>query len=318
MAKISIMIPCYNEEENVKPISAAVIDILQKELSDYDYEILFIDNDSTDKTRQYLRELCADNKKIRAIFNAKNFGQFNSPYYGICQTSGDCTICLCCDFQDPVEMIPRLVEEWEKGAKIVCAIKTTSKENKIMRFLRTCYYKTIKKMSDVEQIEHFTGFGLYDKSFVEVLRNLDDPTPFLRGIVAELGFKRVDIPYEQQKRRAGKTHNNWYTLYDAAMLSFTSYTKVGLRIATIFGFILSAISIVVAFVYLILKLLYWDRFAAGMTPILLAVLILGSMQLFFIGFLGEYVLSMNKRIMNRPLVIEEERLNFDTIPDKEA
>ena len=318
MAKISIMIPCYNEEENVKPISAAVIDILQKELSDYDYEILFIDNDSTDKTRQYLRELCADNKKIRAIFNAKNFGQFNSPYYGICQTSGDCTICLCCDFQDPVEMIPRLVEEWEKGAKIVCAIKTTSKENKIMRFLRTCYYKTIKKMSDVEQIEHFTGFGLYDKSFVEVLRNLDDPTPFLRGIVAELGFKRVNIPYEQQKRRAGKTHNNWYTLYDAAMLSFTSYTKVGLRIATIFGFILSAISIVVAFVYLILKLLYWDRFAAGMTPILLAVLILGSMQLFFIGFLGEYVLSMNKRIMNRPLVIEEERLNFDTIPDKEA
>lgn len=318
MAKISIMIPCYNEEENVKPISAAVIDILQKELSDYDYEILFIDNDSTDKTRQYLRELCADNKKIRAIFNAKNFGQFNSPYYGICQTSGDCTICLCCDFQDPVEMIPRLVEEWEKGAKIVCAIKTTSKENKIMRFLRTCYYKTIKKMSDVEQIEHFTGFGLYDKSFVEVLRNLDDPTPFLRGIVAELGFKRVNIPYEQQKRRAGKTHNNWYTLYDAAMLSFTSYTKVGLRIATIFGFILSAISIVVALVYLILKLLYWDRFAAGMTPILLAVLILGSMQLFFIGFLGEYVLSMNKRIMNRPLVIEEERLNFDTIPDKEA
>lgn len=310
MAKISIMIPCYNEEENVKPISEAVIDVLTNELPSYDYEILFIDNDSQDKTRQYLRELCASNKKIRAIFNAKNFGQFNSPYYGICHTSGDCTVCLCCDFQDPVEMIPQLVHEWEKGAKIVCAIKTASKENKIMRFLRTCYYKTIKKMSDVEQIEHFTGFGLYDKSFVEVLKNLDDPTPFLRGIVAELGFKRVDISYEQQKRRAGKTHNNWYTLYDAAMLSFTSYTKVGLRIATIFGFILSAISIVIALVYLILKLIYWDRFAAGMTPVLLAVLVLGSMQLFFIGFLGEYVLSMNKRIMKRPLVIEEERINF--------
>lgn len=310
MAKISIMIPCYNEEENVKPISEAVIDVLTNELPSYDYEILFIDNDSQDKTRQYLRELCASNKKIRAIFNAKNFGQFNSPYYGICHTSGDCTVCLCCDFQDPVEMIPQLVREWENGAKIVCAIKTASKENKIMRFLRTCYYKTIKKMSDVEQIEHFTGFGLYDKSFVEVLKNLDDPTPFLRGIVAELGFKRVDISYEQQKRRAGKTHNNWYTLYDAAMLSFTSYTKVGLRIATIFGFILSAISIVIALVYLILKLIYWDRFAAGMTPVLLAVLVLGSMQLFFIGFLGEYVLSMNKRIMKRPLVIEEERINF--------
>ncbi len=311
MAKISIMIPCYNEEENVKPISEAVIEILTKELPEYDYELLFIDNDSKDSTRSIIRDLCENNKKIKAIFNAKNFGQFNSPYYGICNTTGDCTVCLCCDFQDPVEMIPKLVKEWEKGAKIVCAIKTTSKENKFIRFLRTCYYKMIKKMSDVEQIEHFTGFGLYDRSFVNVLKNLDDPTPFLRGIVADLGFKRVDIPYEQQKRRAGKTHNNWYTLYDAAMLSFTSYTKVGLRIATIFGFLLSAISIVIALVYLVLKLIYWDRFPAGTTPILLAVLILGSMQLFFIGFLGEYVLSMNKRIMNRPLVIEEERLNFD-------
>ena len=311
MKTISVMIPCYNEEENVKAISEAVIREITTNLPSYDYEILFIDNDSTDRTREYLREICADNSKIRAIFNAKNFGQFNSPYYGICQTSGDCTICLCCDFQDPVEMIPRLVEEWEKGAKIVCAIKTTSKENKIMRFLRTCYYKMIKKMSDVEQIEHFTGFGLYDKGFVDVLRNLDDPTPFLRGIVAELGYKRVDVPYEQQKRRAGKTHNNWFTLYDAAMLSFTSYTKAGLRLAPIVGFIMSAISLVVAFVYLILKLLYWDRFVAGMTPILLAVCILGSVQLFFIGFLGEYVLSINKRMMKRPLVIEEERINFD-------
>ena len=168
MKTISVMIPCYNEEENVKAISEAVIREITTNLPSYDYEILFIDNDSTDRTREYLREICADNSKIRAIFNAKNFGQFNSPYYGICQTSGDCTICLCCDFQDPVEMIPRLVEEWEKGAKIVCAIKTTSKENKIMRFLRTCYYKMIKKMSDVEQIEHFTGFGLYDKGFVDV------------------------------------------------------------------------------------------------------------------------------------------------------
>ena len=311
MKKISVLIPCYNEEENVVPISEAVIGIITKELPQYDYELVFIDNDSTDKTRELLRMLCAKNPKIKAIFNARNFGQFNSPYYGILQVTGDCVISMVADFQDPVEMIPRLVEEWEKGAKIVCAIKTTSKENKIMRFLRTCYYKMIKKMSDVEQIEHFTGFGLYDKGFVDVLRNLDDPTPFLRGIVAELGYKRVDVPYEQQKRRAGKTHNNWFTLYDAAMLSFTSYTKAGLRLATIVGFIMSAISLVVAFVYLILKLLYWDRFVAGMTPILLAVCILGSVQLFFIGFLGEYVLSINKRMMKRPLVIEEERINFD-------
>ncbi len=316
MQKISIMIPCYNEEENVIPISEAVINIVKSELPQYDYELLFIDNDSQDRTREHLREICKKNPKVKAIFNAKNFGQFNSPYYGMCQTTGDCTIVMCCDFQDPVEMIPKLVKEWENGAKIVCAIKKTSKENKIMRFLRTCYYKMVKRMSEVEQIEHFTGFGLYDKSFIEVLKGLDDPTPFLRGIVAELGYKRKDIPYEQQKRRAGKTHNNWYTLYDAAMLSFTSYTKVGLRIATILGFALSAVSLIVAIVYLVLKLVFWNRFAAGMTPILLAVCVLGSVQLFFIGFLGEYVLSINKRMMKRPLVIEEERINFE-VDDKE-
>ena len=305
------MIPCYNEQENVREICAAVIDVLNKDLPSYDYEILFIDNDSKDLTRTYLRELCAKNKKVRAIFNAKNFGQFNSPYYGICQTSGDCTVCLCCDFQDPVEMIPRLVKEWENGAKIVCAIKTTSKENRIMRFLRTCYYKMIKKMSDVEQIEHFTGFGLYDKGFVEVLRDLDDSTPFLRGIVAELGYKRVDVPYEQQKRKAGKTHNNWYTLYDAAMLSFTSYTKIGLRLATFLGIGIGSLSFLIAIIYLVMKLICWNSFSAGMAPVLIGMFFLGGVQLFFLGFIGEYILSMNRRIMNRPLVIEEERLNFD-------
>ncbi|MDE7179357.1 MAG: glycosyltransferase family 2 protein [Lachnospiraceae bacterium] len=313
MKKISVMIPCFNEEENVKQICYAVKQILETELNQYDYEILFIDNDSSDKTRDYIRELCSENSNVKAIFNAKNFGQFNSPYYGMCQTTGDCTITMCCDFQDPVEMIPKLVKEWEKGYKIVCAIKATSKENKIMRFLRTCYYKVIKKMSEVDQIEHFTGFGLYDRSFIQVLRELEDPTPFLRGIVAELGYKRKDIPYEQQKRRAGKTHNNWFTLYDAAMLSFTSYTKAGLRLATLLGFFTAAISMAIGVVYLILKLIYWDRFVAGMAPILLAVLFLGSVQLFFIGFLGEYVLSINKRIMKRPLVIEEERINFENI-----
>ena len=310
------MIPCYNEVENVGPISKAVIKIIEEKLPAYDYELVFIDNDSSDGTRDILRRICSENKKIKAIFNAKNFGQFNSPYYGLCQTTGDCTVFMCCDFQDPVEMIPQFIEKWEAGYKIVCAIKTSSRENKIMRFLRTCYYKTIQKMSDIEQIEHFTGFGLYDKSFIEVLKNLDDPTPFLRGVVAELGYKRIDIPYEQQKRAAGKTHNNWATLYDAAMLSFTSYTKIGLRIATIIGFGLSAVSLLVALIYLVLKLIFWDRFVAGMIPILLAVCILGSVQLFFIGLLGEYVLSMNKRIMKRPLVIEEERLNFDGIEEE--
>lgn len=310
MKKISVLIPCYNEEENVKPMSVAVCQILEKELPQYDYELLFIDNCSSDNTQLYLREICKENPKVKAIFNAKNFGQFNSPFYGMCQTTGDCTISMCCDFQDPVEMIPKLIAEWENGYKIVSAIKTTSKENKIMRFLRSCYYRMIKKMSDVEQIEHFTGFGLYDKSFIDVLRDLDDPAPFLRGIVAELGFKRKDIPYEQQKRLAGKTHNNWYSLYDAAMLSFTSYTKIGLRLATILGFVSSAISLAIALIYLILKLLHWNQFSAGTAPILIGVFLMGSIQLFFIGVMGEYILNINKRIMKRPLVIEEERINF--------
>lgn len=316
MKKISIMIPTYNEEENVVPLSEAIIEQMEK-LSEYDYEILFIDNDSHDTTREKLKMLCNGNPKIKAIFNAKNFGQFNSPFYGMLQTTGDCTISMCADFQDPVEMIPKLVHEWEQGYKIVCAIKTSSKENPIMRFLRTCYYKLIKKMSDVEQIEHFTGFGLYDKSFIEVLRNLDDPMPFLRGIVAELGFRRKDIPYEQQKRRAGKTSNNWYRLYDAAMLSFTSYTKIGMRIATILGFAVAFLSIAIGIIYLVLKLIYWDSFAIGDAPMLIGMFVLGGIQIFFIGLLGEYVLNINSRIMKRPLVIEECRLNFNEESSKE-
>ncbi len=261
---ISILVPTYNEEENVEPLSEAIIEEMGKNLPQYDYELVFIDNDSNDRTREKIRGLCAGNPKIRAIFNAKNFGQFNSPYYGLLQTNGECTILMCADFQDPIYMIPKLVHEWEQGNKIVIGIKSKSKENKIMYFLRSCYYKLIKRMSSVEQIEHFTGFGLYDKEFIDVLRGLDDPTPFLRGIVAELGFKRKDIEYQQERRRAGKTHNNWYSLYDAAMLSFTSYTKVGMRIATILGFILSGISILVALMYLIMKLVFWERFVAGM------------------------------------------------------
>ena len=311
MKKISVLIPCYNEVENAGPISKAVTDIIEKELPQYDYELVFIDNDSTDGTRDVIRELCRQNPKIKAIFNARNFGQFNSPYYGMLQVTGDCVIEMVADFQDPVDMIPKYVHEWEKGYKIVIGIKTSSKENKVMYWLRTCYYKVIKKMSEVEQIEHFTGSGLYDREFIEILRKLDDPTPFLRGIVAELGYKRKEIPYEQPKRRAGKTHNNFYRLYDAAMLSVTSYTKEGLRWATIFGGICAAGSMIIALVYLVMKLIWWDRFPAGMAPMLIGMLFLGSVQLFFIGFLGEYIMSINQRVMKRPLVIEEERLNFD-------
>lgn len=310
MKTISIVVPCYNEEENVIPLSRAITALFEKELADYRYELIFIDNDSRDRTRELLRGLCQSDPDIKAIFNAKNFGQFNSPYYAMLQTSGDCTILMAADFQDPVEMIPQYVREWESGYKIVIGIKKSSQENKFMYWLRGCYYKLIKKLSDVEQIEQFTGFGLYDAKFIQVLRGLNDPTPFLRGIVAELGFKRKEIPYEQPLRRAGKTSNNFYRLYDAAMLSITSYTKVGLRLATIFGSICAGLSMVVALVYLVMKLIWWDRFPAGMAPMLIGMLFLGSVQLFFIGFLGEYIMSINQRVMKRPLVIEEERINF--------
>ena len=315
MKKISILIPCYNEEENIVPISQAVIETMERDLPEYAFELVFIDNGSTDNTRSLIRGLCGQDRRIKAIFNARNFGQFNSPYYGMLQVTGDCVVEMVADFQDPVDMIPKYVREWEKGYKIVIGIKTSSRENKIMYWLRSCYYKTIKKLSDVEQIEHFTGSGLYDREFIEVLRNLDDPTPFLRGIVAELGYKRKEIPYDQPKRRAGKTHNNFYRLYDAAMLSVTSYTKAGLRLATFFGFFCSLASMCVALVYLVMKLIWWDRFPAGMAPMLIGMLFLGSVQIFFIGLLGEYIMSINQRVMKRPLVIEEERLNFDTEED---
>ncbi len=316
MKKISILVPCYNEEENIISIGNAIIEQLNR-LNDYDYELIFIDNCSKDKTREKIENLCSKNKKIKAIFNAKNFGQFNSPYYGMLQATGDCVIPICADFQDPVELIPKFIAEWEKGYKIVCGIKKISRENKIMRFLRTCYYKLIKKMSDIEQIEHFTGFALYDKDFINVLRNLDDPTPFIRGIVAELGFDRKEVEYEQPKRRSGKTSNNFYTLYDAAMLSFTSYTKMGLRMATFLGAIISAISFIIGLVYLVLKLIYWDTFPAGATPTLIGIFFFGAIQLFFIGFIGEYVMAINTRVMNRPLVIEKRRINFENNKDEQ-
>ena len=311
MAKISILIPCYNEEKNVKPISEAIVSLFASQLPEYDYELIFIDNDSRDGTRPLLREICAKNPRIKAIFNAKNFGQFNSPFYGLLQTSGDCAICLACDFQDPIELIPQYIREWENGYKIVIGIKTSSRENPLMYHLRGLYYKFIRKFSDVDQIEHFTGFGLYDRTFLEVLRDLKDPTPFLRGIVAELGFKRKEIPYDQPRRRAGKTHNNFYSLYDAAMLSITSYTKIGLRLCTFLGLICGRFSALIGSAYLILKLIRWDQFAAGMAPVLIGMFFLGALQLFFIGFIGEYILSINQRVMNRPLVIEEERINFE-------
>lgn len=309
---ISIMIPCFNEVENVELMTKSIINVMAEALPQYDYEILIIDNASTDGTRDVIEKICERNKKIKAIFNVTNFGQFNSPFYGMCQCSGDCVIPICCDFQDPVELIPVFVEKWEQGHKIVSGIKTSSKESGIMYFLRTCYYKLIKNMSDVKMIEHFTGFGLYDKTFIALLKKLDDPIPFVRGIVAEYGagFNMIEVEYEQQQRRAGKTHNNFYSLYDAAMLSITSYTKIGLRLATFLGFACSAISIIIAIMYTILKLANWHSFQAGTAPLTIGVFLIGGIQLFFIGLIGEYILNINTRVIHRPIVVEEKRINF--------
>ncbi len=313
MKKISILIPCYNEVENAELMAETVINVLEESLSQYDYEIVFIDNCSTDGTRDVLERICGKNKKIKAIFNVTNFGQFNSPFYGICQCFGDCVIPICCDFQDPVELIPVFVKKWEEGHKIISGIKTSSKEPGFIYFLRTVYYKMIKNMSTVKMIEHFTGFGLYDKTFVDLLRKLDDPIPFMRGIVAEYGdgFNMIEVEYEQQKRRAGKTHNNFYSLYDAAMLSFTSYTKIGLRLATFVGLLCSGASFIIAIIYLIMKLTRWGDFMAGTAPMTIGVFFLGGLQLLFIGLIGEYILNINTRVINRPVVVEEKRINFD-------
>ncbi|PLV64761.1 glycosyltransferase family 2 protein [Brachyspira pilosicoli] len=312
MKKISIVLPTYNEEYNVIPMAETIINIFNTQLSNYDYEIIFTDNDSIDKTREKIEYLCKNNSKIKAIFNVKNFGQLRSPYNALINGAiGDCVITMCCDFQDPPEMITNFVEEWEKGYKIVIGIKNKSKENPMMYFIRTIYYKLIKYISEVCHIEHFTGFGLYDKSFINVLKTLDEPEPYLRGIVSELGYKIKQINYEQQKRKSGKSKNNFYSLYNIAMIGITSYSKIMLRLATICGFIASALSFLVGLVYLIYKIIYWNNFAVGIAPIVIGVFFIGSVQLFFIGLVGEYILTINSRVTKRPLVIEEKRINFD-------
>ena len=308
---ISIVIPCYNEEENVVPLYNEVKKMLSTDLTSYEHEILFIDNHSTDSTRQLLRELCAADKKVKCILNSRNVGSSSSMVYGLCQVNSDCAVLLFADFQEPIELIPEFVHEWDKGFKTVIGIKSKSRENSVMRFLRTFYYKLFRKMSDeIEQIVHFDGFGLYDKSFIEILRSIHEPMPYLKNLVAEFAVLRKDIPYTQQKRRFGKSHISWYRLYNDAMISFTSHTKIGLRIATISGFVFSMISFIIALGYFLLKIFFWNNFPMGIVPIVIGVFFLGSLQLFFIGLIGEYILSINTRVMNRPLVIEEERINF--------
>lgn len=309
--KISIAIPCYNEESNIPKLYDVLTKMMSEKLPEYDYEILFVDNKSKDNSRVLLRELCDKDKHIKAIFNLINCGPNTNPFHAIRESDGDCTVLLYADFQEPIEMIPEMVKAWEQGNKVVCMVKTKSKENPFVYFCREMYYRVFLKMSNVAQIKQFTGYGLYDRSFVDVLRKLHDPTPFIKGVIAEYAPDHLEIEYEQQKRDGGKSSLNFWGYYDSAMLSFTSYTKSGLRLATFAGFIVAFISFIVAIFYLIRKLMYWDTFAAGNIPVLLAVLFMGGCQLIFIGLLGEYILNINTRVIDRPMVVEEERINFD-------
>lgn len=307
MQIVSVVIPTYNEEENIPLIYERVKKIFEKQLVDYDYRILYIDNCSTDQSRIRIKELAEKNDKVQYIFNMKNFGFSRSTFYGLTQSVGDCTVLLFADMQDPPELIIDFVSEWEKGSKVVVGIKNKSQENSTMYFIRKCYYKFVNKMTEIDHIEQFTGFGLYDKSVVQVFKELDDPLPYLRGIVAELAPDVKKVYYEQKRREHGKTSFNFIKLYDVAMLGLTSYSKALMRISMFVGIAIAVISFVVSLVTLILKLTGVIAYPIGSAATLFGVFFLGGVQLIFLGILGEYISNINIRSMHRPIVIEEER-----------
>lgn len=306
---ISVVTPCYNEEENVRPLYEAVKAVFAK-LPQYRYEHIFIDNASKDKTQQILREIAENDKNVKVIFNTRNFGQVRSPYYAVLQARGDAVVTMCCDFQDPPEMVPQFLQKWEEGYKTILGVKATSDESALMYLVRSAYYKLARKLSDVELLEHVTGFGAYDQAVIEVLRKIDDPYPYGRGLLMDIGFDIYKIVYHQPARRRGITKNNFYTLYDVAMLGITNHSKIPLRLATMLGFAMSGLSLVLAIVYLVLKLIFWKYFTIGTAPILISLFFFGSVQLFFIGILGEYIGAIHTQVQKRPLVIEKERINF--------
>ena len=310
MKKISIITACYNEEENVAVLCRRIRAVM-KTLPQYEYEHIFIDNASKDGTVACIRKETEADKHIRCIVNARNFGHIRSPFHGLRQCHGDAVISMCSDLQDPPETIPQLVAKWEEGYKVVIGVKNQSKENKLMFAVRKCFYNLMAKMSDVEQVKQFTGFGLYDRRFVDVLRGIDDPYPYFRGLVSELGFDMATVEFVQPRREHGKTKNNFYTLYDMAMLGFVNYSKVPLRLACFLGFGVAVLSALVALFYLVYKLVFWHSFSAGQAPLVIGLFFFSAVQLIFIGIVGEYVGAVHTQVRKRPLVIEKERINFD-------
>ncbi len=309
MPFISILTPCYNEEENVEEVYRQVKQVFSC-LPGYTYEHLFIDNASKDRTVEILREIARQDKNVKVIVNVRNFGHIRSPYYGLFQTRGEAVIGLVADLQDPPELIPELLAKWEQGYKVVMAVKQDSQESKILYNLRRLYYHVLAKMADTELVENYTGFGLYDRQVVEVLRSLDEPYPYFRGLIAELGYERAIIPYHQPSRKRGITKNNFYTLYDMAMLGMTNHSKVPLRLATMLGFLSAVVSLLVALIYLVYKLIDWNNFELGLAPLVVGIFFFSSVQMMFLGIVGEYVGSIYTQVRKRPLVIEKERINF--------
>lgn len=288
-----------------------VCDLFAEVLKQYKMQILFIDNASADRSRSLIEELCTRDQRVQAIFNTTNFGFSRSSFYGLSQAEGDCAVMLYADMQDPPEVIPQFVKKWEEGYKIVTGIKSQSKESRIMYVIRGIYYNLIAKIAEGEHIKQFDGFGLYDSSFIRVLRKLKDPIPYLRGLVAELGYERAEVEYTQEKRKAGKTNFNFARYYDVAMLGLTSSTKVIMRMATFLGIIMAVGCMAVAIVTFIIKLINWNYYDVGTAAIIIGIFFVGGVQIFFLGFLGEYILNINIRTMGHPIVVEERRINME-------
>jgi glycosyltransferase involved in cell wall biosynthesis len=310
MKKISIVTGCYNEEENLRELYKQITDVMSQYEGRYAYEMIIADNNSSDRSPQILRELAAKDKNIKVILNSRNFGPDRSGYNATMQAYGDAVVTMASDLQNPPAMIKDFIEKWEQGYKVVMTVKTSSVEPRLLFLLRTIYYKTLAGLSDVNLVPHFTGFGLYDRQVIEILRSLNDPYPYFRGLIADLGFEPAIIEFIQPQRIHGKSKSNLIYLYEEAMLGLTSYTKLPLRLATIIGFITAVISFMVGVFYLIYKLIFWNSFILGTAPVVIGLFFFASVQLVFLGLIGEYISMIYIHVLKRPLVYEKERINF--------
>lgn len=310
MKKITVVTSCFNEERNLEPLWKRIKAVFA-EHPEYVVELIIADNRSSDGSREVLRRMAAQDKRVKVILNSNNFGHIRSPYNAFLQADGDAVVTMCSDLQDPPELIGTFLREWEKGAKVVCGVKPESKESAGMFMVRRFYYWLIGKVSDTPQLHNFTGFGLYDRQFVEAVKRFHEPYPYFRGLVAEIGFTRVEIPFVQEKRQFGRTKNNFFTLYDLAMTGFVNHTKLPLRLAVFCGFALAGVSLLVALGYFIYKLCYWDTFQLGLAPLVIGLFFFSAVQLIFIGIIGEYIGAIWTQVKNKPLAIEEEKINFD-------